>query len=274
MSWGLAVLGGASLVSGLLGSSSSRKAANAQADATRQAAELNLQAQRESIAAQREALEKSLAFQQRQFDTVRADQEPWRATGVGALEQLRGLADFDPTPTAASVMAEPGYQFGLNQGRDVIEGSAAARGGLYSGRALKELTQFGNDYGTTRFNDAFNRQQAAFGNRWGRLAGLAGIGQGATQQVNAAGMNLANNASQAYGNNASATGSILMGTAGNLGNLYTNNANAQAAARMNRANIWSQGLNQLAGLAAFGGFGRGSPGVTPGGYTGFEFGGP
>jgi filamentous hemagglutinin len=83
-------------------------------------------------------------------------------------------------------MAEPGYQFGLTQGRDILEGSAAARGGLYSGRALRELTQYGNDYATTRYGDAWNREQANFGNRWGRLAGLAGVGQSATQQVSAA----------------------------------------------------------------------------------------
>lgn len=252
MSWGLAALGGATVISGLFGSSAAKKGAAQQDAATRYAAELQLQAQRETIAAQNAALDKSLGFQQRQLDQTRADSEPWRTTGVDALGQLAGLANYDPTPTAESVMAEPGYQFGLTQGRNALQGSAAAAGGLYSGRALKELTQFGNDYGTTKFNDAFNRQRATFGDRWNRLSGLAGTGQVATQQVNAAGQNFANNASSMYGNNANATGSVLMGTAGNLGNLFTNNANAQAAARMGRANIWGQGLNSLAGLAAYG----------------------
>jgi hypothetical protein len=266
MSWGLAALGGATLVSGLFGSSSSKKAANAQAEATNRAAELQLQAQRETIAAQNAALDKSLQFQQRQFDQTRSDSEPWRTTGVNALGQLAGLADYDPTPTAESVMAEPGYQFGLNQGRDALQGSAAASGGLYSGRALKELTQFGNDYGTTKFNDAFNRQRATFGDRWNRLSGLAGTGQVATQQVGQAGQNLANNAANLYSNNANQTGSVLMGTAGNLGNLYTNNANAQGAARMGRANIWASGLNQLGGLAAYG---MGGMGGQPNPLAGF-----
>ncbi len=252
MSWGLAAMGGAQIIGGLMGSSATRRAANAQAQATERAAQLQLQAQRETIAAQNAALDKSLAFQQRQYDQTRSDQEPWRTTGIGALERLQGMQDYDPTPDAASVMAEPGYQFGLTQGRNMLEGSAAARGGLYSGRALKELTQYGNDYATTKYGDAWNRAQANFGNRWSRIAGLAGVGQAATQQVNAAGANMANNASAAYGNNANATGSVLMNTAGNLGSLYTNNANAQGAAAMNRANIWGQGLNQLAGLAMYG----------------------
>ena len=266
MSWALAAMGGAQIVGGLLGSSASRRAANAQAEATNRAAELQLQAQRESIAAQNAALDKSLGFQQRQFDQVRSDNEPWRTTGVDALGQLAGLANFDPTPTAESVMADPGYQFGLTQGRNAMEGSAAARGGLYSGNALRELTQFGNDYGSTKFNDAFNRQRATFGDRWNRLSGLSGTGQVATQQVGQAGQNMANSASQMYGNNANQQQSVLMNTANNLGNLFTNNANAQGAARMGRANIWASGLNQLGGLAAYG---MGGMGGQPNPLAGF-----
>ena len=260
MSWGLAAIGGAQIVGSLFGSSSNRRAAAEQAAATNRAAELQLQAQRESIAAQNAALDKSLGFQQRQLDQTRADNEPWRTTGIGALERLQGLQDFDPTPTAESVMAEPGYQFGLTQGRNALEGSAAAAGGLYSGRALRELTQFGGDYATSRFNDAFNRQRATFGDRWNRLSNLANTGQVATQQVNQSGQNFANNATQLYGNNANATSNLLTGTANNLGNLFTNNANAQGAARMGRANIWASGLNQLGGLAAYGMGGMGGGG--------------
>lgn len=231
----------------------SRGAARIQAEATERAAQLQLQAQREALAAQDSALTKSLAEQQRQFDTARADWQPWRGAGMSALERMTGLMDFDPTPTAESVMAEPGYQFGLMQGRNALEGSAAAAGGLYSGRALRELTQFGNDYGTTKFNDAWQRAQTGFGNRWGRLAQLAGVGQSATQATTQAGQAFADNTANLYGNNANARTGVLMGTAGNLANLWTNNANAQAAGKMHRAKIWNDGINQLASLAIGGG---------------------
>ncbi len=196
----------AAVGSAVIGSDASRKAGNAQADAARE----------------------SLEEQRRQFDLLRGDQEPYREAGKSALEQLKSLMTFDPSPDSASVMREPGYQFGLDQGRNALEGSAAARGGLYSGQALKELTQFGNDYGTTKFGQAFDRQQTGFGNRWNRLAGLAGIGQTATQATGAAGMNFANQAS----------------------NLMTGAGNAQAAAGMSQANIWGNGLSQLGGFAA------------------------
>ena len=206
MSWGL-VAGAAGAVGGaLIGSSASKKA----------------------LSAQEAASQAALAEQQRQFDLTRADQAPYRQTGTDALGRLSGLAGFDPTPDASAVMAEPGYQFGLDQGRRALEGSAAAGGGLYSGSALKALTRYGNDYATTKYGDAFNRAQSSFGNRWNRDASLAGIGQTANQQSAAAGQNFANNAS-----------GILTG----LGNAQGGNALAQGS-------IWGNALGQLGGRLA------------------------
>lgn len=221
MSWGLVAVGVGSVASGVLGADANRKAGNQANDATMA----------------------SLEEQRRQFDLLRADQAPYREAGVSALEQLRNVMGFDPTPDAASVMSEPGYQFGLDQGRDAIQGTAAARGGLYSGQALKELTKFGGDYATGRYGDAWNRAQTGFGNRWGRLASLAGIGQTATQQTGQAGQNYANQ----------------------VGALRTGNANAQGAAAIGNANIWGSGINQLAGFAAnrFGQPGAAGGGVSP-----------
>jgi len=138
------------------------------------------------------------------------------------------LQDFDPTPTHEAVFNEPGYQFGLNQGRSVLEGSAAARGGLYSGNALKELTQFGSDYATTKYGDAFNRAQTGLNNRWNRLSGLAGIGQSATDQTTQAGKNFADQS----------------------GNIGMSAANASGAAGIGQANIWGNTLNQLGSMAS------------------------
>jgi hypothetical protein len=296
MSWGLVAVAGATVVGAAVNSNAAKSASGKQGRAAQRAADAQLTAQREalaaereaqerSIAAQREALELSLGETRRQYDQTRSDFEPWRTTGVEALGQLSGLANFNPTPTAESVMAEPGYQFGLTQGRNVIEGSAAARGSLYSGQALKELTQFGNDYGTTKFGDAWNRQQAEFGNRWNRIASLAGVGQAATQQTAAAGQNFGNTAAGLYGNNANAIsnaalqggqqrGSILLGTAGNMGNIWMNNANAQGAAGMAQAGIWSNALQQLGGMGMSRWGGGGGGGNLGGSWNGRDFSGP
>lgn len=141
-------------------------------------------------------------------------------------------------------MSQPGYQFGLNQGINSAQGSQAAQGGLYSGAALKALTQYGNDYATTKYQDAFNNAQSSFGNRWNRLAGLAGIGQTATQQGVASGQNYANQ----------------------TGALMTNNANAQGAAGIAQGNVFGNLANQ-AGSAAKNYWGSPSSGnfqATPG----------
>jgi hypothetical protein len=51
--------------------------------------------------------------------------------------------------TGASLTTEPGYQFGLNQGMNALQSSQAAKGGLYSGAALKAANQYAQDYAGT-----------------------------------------------------------------------------------------------------------------------------
>jgi hypothetical protein len=182
----------------LIGGSATNSAAKKQADAARYATDL-----------QRDI-----------FDTTREDQTPYREAGYAALSRLGGLTD-DGMIGPQDVMNEPGYQFGLQRGMDAVEQGAAARGGLYSGAAGKELAQFGNDYASTKYNDAWNRQQQMSGNRWNRLAGLAGIGQTANNQVATQGANYANNA----------------------GNIAMSNANAQGAAGMQQAGMWGNAIN-------------------------------
>ncbi len=60
----------------------------------------------------------------------------------------------------------PGYQAELGQGVNAIGTSASARGYLGSGRALKELMNFGQ-----------NTLSTYYGNELSRLAGVAGMGQ-------------------------------------------------------------------------------------------------
>jgi hypothetical protein len=165
-----------------------------------------------------------------------------------------GLRNFDPTPTAASVMAEPGYEFGRTEGLRGIENMAAARGGALSGNTLRRLAGFGNDYASQRYGDAWNRAQANFGNRWGRLSALAGIGQTANQLTNQAG--------SAYANNA---GQNMMGA-----------GNAIGAGAITRGNIWGNAMNQ--GVSQWGrsqgyGYGAGSGGGGFGGGVGAGVGG-
>lgn len=130
--------------------------------------------------------------------------------------------------TSADLNSDPvynsGLEFGLDEGRKAIERRAAAGGSLDSGGTLKALTRFGNDYGTTKAEGAYGRFVGNQGDVYGRLSGIAGMGQGAT--------NVGVNAGSA--------------SSSNLANLYSGLGNAQAAAGIAGANAVSGGVSNAA----------------------------
>lgn len=73
-------------------------------------------------------------------------------------------------------LGSSGYNFMMDQGQRGITGSAAARGLLGSGSTLKGLTQFGQNLGSTTFN-----------NYLGQLGSLVSAGQGSMNTLAAAG---------------------------------------------------------------------------------------
>lgn len=77
----------------------------------------------------------------------------------------------------------PGYQFNLDEGRKQYESSAAARGGLLSGKAGKDLLKLGQNYADRTYDDYTNSLRLA-----------AGQGQLVGSQSGQAGMNFANQA--------------------------------------------------------------------------------
>ena len=153
----------------------------------------------------------------RQYDTTRSDYAPYRAAGTSALGQLQG--EVNGAPTAAEVMSDPGYQFGLKQGQQALDRKAAASGGRVSGAALKAASEYGTNYATTGYNAAWQRRQ----DRLNRLAAIAGIGQTAT------------GASSAAGSAAASANS----------NLISSQGNAAGSASLAQGNIWSNSLNQI-----------------------------
>ncbi|MGR1583367.1 hypothetical protein ACSSNL_18130 [Thalassobius sp. S69A] len=100
--------------------------------------------------------------------------------------------------------ATPGYEFRLSEGLDALEGSAAARGGLFSGNAMQSALQYGQDYASNEYSNYLNR-----------LSGLASSGQNAAGMQGAAAQNYGANAGSALAaaGNASAAGAIGVGNA-------------------------------------------------------------
>jgi len=190
MTWVAVAIGG----SALLGAYSSNKAAGAQRDASNQAA----------------------ALQQQQYEQTRADQAPFRAAGEQALNKLIPLSDYTKFGMD-QFQQDPGYAFRLSEGQKALERSAAARGGLISGGALKAATRFGQDMGSQEYQNAFNRYQTERSAQLNPLQSLAGLGQSSTNFVNTAGQNYANNAGNAIGAAGQANASGYMGAANAIG---------------------------------------------------------
>ena len=184
----------ATVVSSLIGSSASKKAASTQADAANRAADLQMQ----------------------QFERQVELQEPWRQAGITALNKLTPLATEYTPFGMQQFQQDPGYAFRMQEGMKALERSAAARGGLLSGGMLKGAQRYGQDLASQEYMNAFNRYQAERNARLNPLQSLAGVGQTATNQLGQAGQAMASNVGQALGAAAQARASGYIGGANAL----------------------------------------------------------
>jgi hypothetical protein len=160
--------------------------------------------------AQTQAAQQQLALLASMYAQNRADLAPWREAGIGALGNLTNLTT--PGKQFDAMQLDPGYAFRQSEGEKGINRAAAARGLWDSGRTLKALDRFNQDYATQEFGNIFNRN-----------ASLAGLGQAAT--------NTGVNVSQNYGQQA--------------GNSMLEAANARASGYVGGANALSGGLSSL-----------------------------
>lgn len=131
----------------------------------------------------------STAAQERMFDKQVALQEPWRKAGEEALNKLVPLTDYKKFGMD-QFTEDPGYAFRLSEGQKALERSAAARGGLISGGALKAATRFGQDMGSQEYTNAFNRYQTERAAQLQPLQSLAGVGQTSANTLSNAASNL------------------------------------------------------------------------------------
>lgn len=130
-------------------------------------------------------------------------------------------------PDMSAFFQSPGYQFRRDEGTRGVERSAAARGGAFSGNALRALAEFNSGLASQEFGNYFNQ-----------LASIAGIGQTATNQTAAYGADHAANA----GRNALAAG------------------DARASGIIGQGNAIGQGVSDLAGVYGYWSANRGGAG--------------
>ena len=260
---------GAVVGSAYLGSQSASRAADVQSRAAT-----------DSAAIQKQIADQQIGLQREQYNQTRADQAPWMQAGTNALARMQagefgvpGAFQFDQS----QVSMDPGYAFRLSEGQKALDRSAAARGGLISGAALKAAARYGQDMGSQEYQNGYTRSYGRamdeYNSRvnqsntgYNRLASMAGLGQTANSQLATAGQNYASGASGALGNYATNAGNAMMGGAA-----------AQAAGTVGQANAINSGLstylnynqsNNLINALRGGGIGYGS-GYAGAGPIGF-----
>lgn len=215
------------IIGGIFGADAASDAANAQVQAGQQANEL----------------------QYNMFQQSRADQAPWREAGLEALNQLRGGikpgGDLLRSFSMSDYQADPGYGFRLAEGMKALERSAAARGNLLSGGALKRTTRYAQDMASNEFGNAYNRFTQNQTNQYNRLAGVAGTGQTAAQQIGQQGMQMGQN-----------VGNTLQGIGNARASGYVGGANALTGGIGQAYNLYNQGqmVNALRGYGGGGGY--------------------
>lgn len=206
---------GAMVGTALIGANASSKAAKTQAAAAGQASDL-----------EREMFERNIELN-----------APFREAGITALNKLTPLATNYTPFGMDQFKADPGYSFRMSEGMKGLERSAAARGGLLSGSMLKGIQRFGQDLGSQEYQNAFNRYQAERNAQLNPLQSLAGVGQTTSQQLGAAGTQMAGN-----------VGNLMTGGAAARASGYVGQTNALTGALGNYLN-YSQGqqlMNRLA----------------------------
>jgi hypothetical protein len=189
---------------------------------------------------QAESAREARALAEKIFNEQKALQEPYRAAGITAQNQLLNLLGLSGNTAASEYgkfarpfgmsdfQQDPGYAFRLSEGMKALEASRAAKGGLLSGATGKALQRYGQEMGSQEYGNAFNRFQTERANRLNPLAGLTASGQAAAagQAANA-------------GNYATTAG-----------NLTTDIGAAQAAGGIGSANAITNALNQFARYSA------------------------
>lgn len=204
----------------------------------------------ESGAQQQANAEKAaLAQQQSMFNTVEGNESPFVQAGTQAQGQLNfllgqgGQFDNQGNPITNSAggygslnqafnasdfkSLSPQYQFNLQQGgQGVLNNNSSGQGAL-SGSALKDLISFNQGYANNSFNSAFANYQTQQNNVFNRLAGIAGLGQGAASNQATGASSFANSIGNtqagigaALGAGSVAAGNALGSAASNIGGAF------------------------------------------------------
>ena len=277
MSFVAVAIGGAGLVTGVLGYEGAKSAANTQAQSANNALQFQEQVYNQN---QPRFDTANTAFTNAQ-NTANSSFQPWITSGQNAnytLSQLLGGGASGSQPDYSSFFNSPDYQFAQQQGQRGAINAANAQGLGLSGSMLKDLSSFNSGLATQQYGNYFNRLMQISQTGANAASGLAattsniagGIGNlatGAANSNNAMGATIGNT-TQAVGQaqasgivggtnaitggiNSGISNSLLANYLGNNGSAYktgnlTGNSSAVGAGTDTQYNNWAlaNGLTQ------------------------------
>ena len=188
---------------------------------------MSSEAAKSAASTQAAAADRATAAAQAGLTSQQAINAPFVDTGTAALNKLSTQAAYAPAAFDYNQNTDPGTQFRLTQGLNAMNATAAARGGLISGNALKAGQDYGQAQGSQEYQNAFNRYLTtnaqnlqAYNTNTTNLQYQASLGQ-------AAGANQAAN----IGNATNAMSSNIIGA-----------GNANAAGQVGAANAYTSAL--------------------------------
>ena len=200
-------------------------------------------ASRKAEAAQVEYLGKAIAEQQRQFDVTRADYQPYLTAGLGGLGDLADLIGINGADAQSAglvnIQNSPELAALIRNGEEAVLQNASATGGLRGGNIQTSLANFRAD----TFANQLQTQIA-------RLAGLAGLGQGATDSVSSFGANSSNNISDLLATTGAAKAGQILTRGGINSSIWGNIGSSldsfgKAASGMSGAPSWLSKLGSM-----------------------------
>jgi hypothetical protein len=194
------------------------------------------------------------------------------AAGYGKYAKDFSMTGFDPNSLmkdfqTSDFQQDPGYAFRLAEGQKALDRSAAARGGLISGAALKAATGYGQQMGSQEYQNAYNRFQAnramqaqEYGNAFNRFQANRAVqaqeygnafNRYQTERTNqlqplgslmASGQSAAANQGSAAGQYGTAGGNLITGAGQAIGAGQYGAGQSMAAGQLGAGNTWANAL--------------------------------
>jgi hypothetical protein len=128
------------------------------------------QGAKSAASTQAAAADRATAAQQEALAQQMELQKPFTTAGTTAVNQLSemtqpgGAATKEFAYQPFNYQADPGYAFRMKEGMNALNATAAARGGLISGNALKAGQIYGQEMGSQEYSNAFNRYLQNYAN--------------------------------------------------------------------------------------------------------------